>query len=70
MVDTLEQHHVLGHAADQGGGGRDQLEIVDFQRPHLIGAGEGGVRVQPRAPRVGVAAAFELSGDIHHDLLL
>jgi hypothetical protein len=70
MVGTLEQRQVLVHSSDQGGGRREQLEIVDLERRRLIGEGEGGVRVLPGSPRVGIAAALELSGDILHSLLL
>src|ERR687891_998891 len=72
VVGALLGAQVLLVAAEHERAGRQQLEVVGFERSRLVGAGERGMRLRPRSLLDGFAAVLELlhrglvSASCHH----
>ena len=61
MVRALEDAHRVVVPSEHERRGAVELEILGRERRRLVGAREGIVRFEPRAPGVGVASPLEVA---------
>lgn len=65
VVGTLQRAHPVVGAADQVRRRPQQLEVGRSQRHRFVGDGQRRERIEPAAPPVGLAAAFEFVDGLH-----